>query len=118
VSLALPNLVFAAVALPGKTVFFAKMFDGYRLAREAEIAAPVPARAVVVALDDLFPLQLLAVRALEHGRTARGAPPDRPRRGRHPRRARRLGELGSGILSMASAAHRRGAHVVHDRHRA
>jgi hypothetical protein len=106
-SLGLPNLVIAAVALPGKTVFFAKMFDGYRrLAREAEIAAPVPARAVVVALDDLFPLQLLAVRALEQGRTpeelrliARGegatlGGPDR------------LGELGSGILSMASAAHR------------
>src|SRR6185369_6698611 len=43
-SLGLPNLVIAAVALPGKTVFFAKMFDGYRrLARDADIDAPVPA---------------------------------------------------------------------------
>ncbi len=105
--LGLPNLVVAAIALPGKTVFFAKMFDGYRrLARTAEIDAPVPARIVVVALDNLFPLQLLAVRAFEQGRTpaelaliARGqgavlAGPDR------------LGELGSGVLSMASATHR------------
>jgi hypothetical protein len=107
VSLGLPNLVIAAVALPGKTVLFATMFQGYRrLAREAEIAAPVPARVVIVALDDLFALQLLPARAFEQGRTpaelrliARGegatlGGPDR------------LGELGGGILSMGSAAHR------------
>lgn len=107
VSLGLPNLVIAAVALPGKTVFFAKMFDGYRrLAREAEIAAPVPARAVVVALDDLFPLQLLAVRALEQGRTPEELRPIARGEGATLGGPDRLGELGSGILSMASAAHR------------
>jgi hypothetical protein len=107
VSLGLPNLVIAAVALPGKTVFFAKMFDGYRrLAREAEIAGPVPARAVVVALDDLFPLQLLAVRALEQGRTPEELRPIARGEGATLGGPDRLGELGSGILSMASAAHR------------
>jgi len=107
VSLGLPNIVIAAVALPGKTVFFARMFDGYRrLAREAEIAAPVPARAVVVALDDLFPLQLLAVRALEQERTPEELRPIARGEGATLGGPDRLGELGSGILSMASAAHR------------
>ena len=106
VSLGLPNIVIAAVALPGKTVFFARMFDGYRrLAREAEIAAPVPARAVVVALDDLFPLQLLAVRALEQERTPEELRPIARGEGATLGGPDRLGELGSGILSMASAAH-------------
>jgi hypothetical protein len=106
-ALGLPNLLIAAVALPAKTIFFTRMFDGYRrLAREAEIAAPVPARVVIVALDDLFALDLLPARAFEQGRTpgelraiARGEAatlrgPDR------------IGELGGGILSMAAAAHR------------
>jgi hypothetical protein len=107
VSLGLPNLVIAAVVLPGKTVFFAKMFDGYRrLAREAEIAAPVPARAVVVALDDLFPLQLLAVRAFEQGRTPAELRPIARGEGATLGGPDSLGELGSGVLSMAAAAHR------------
>jgi hypothetical protein len=111
-SLGLPNLVLAAVALPGKAIFFTKTFDGYRrLAREAEIAAPVPARVVVVALDDLFALSLLPVRAFEQGR-----PPEELRRiawgesGAQrgpdgPGGPDRLGELGGGILSLASATH-------------
>jgi hypothetical protein len=107
VSLGLPNVVLAAVALPAKTIFFTRMFEGYRrLAREADIAAPVPARVVLVALDDLFALHLLPIRAFEQGRPpaelapiARGeavalAGPDD------------LGKLGGGILSMASASHR------------
>jgi hypothetical protein len=107
VALGLPNVVLAAVALPGKTIFFARMFDGYRRwAREAEIAAPVPARVVVVALDDLFAVQLLPARAFEQGRT-----PDELRRIAHGEGGALtgpddLGELGGGILSMAAAAHR------------
>jgi hypothetical protein len=107
VSLGLPNLVIAAVALPGKTVFFAKMFDSYRrLGRQAEIAAPVPARVVVVALDDLFPLQLLAVRAFEQGRTPAELRPIARGEGGSLAGPDSLGELGGGVLSMAAAAHR------------
>lgn len=105
--LGLPTIVVGAVALPAKTLFFARMFDGYRrLAREAEIDASVPARVVVVALDDLFAVNLLPVRAVEQGRPpaelaalARGA--EAARGGPD-----RLGALGGGILSMAPTAHR------------
>jgi len=105
-SLGLPNLVIAAVALPGKTILLTRIFDGYRrLAREAEIAAPVPARVVLVAFDDLFALQLLPMRALEQGRT-----PDQLRliargEGGTLGGPDSLGELGGGVLSMATAAH-------------
>jgi hypothetical protein len=106
-SFGLPNLAIAAVALPGKTVFFARMFDRYRrLAREAEIAAPVPARVVVVALDDLFPLDLLDVRALEQGRTPEELRPIARGEGGTLAGPDTLGELGGGVLSMSAAAHR------------
>jgi len=105
-SFGLPNLVIAAVALPGKTVVFAKMFDGYRrLAREAEIAAPVPARVVVVALDDLFPLVLLDVRAFEQGRTPEELRPIARGEGGTLAGPDTLGKLGGGVLSMSAAAH-------------
>jgi len=106
-ALGLPNLVLAAVLLPGKTIFFSRTFAGYRrTAREAEIAAPVAARVVIVALDDLFALQLLPARAFEQGR-----PPDELRAiARGERDALggpdQLGKLGGGILSMAAAPHR------------
>jgi hypothetical protein len=107
VSLGLPNLVLAAVALPGKTIFFSRMFEGYRrTAREAEIAAPVPARVVVVALDDLFAIQLLPARAFEQGRTPDELRPISRGEGGALAEPDRLGELGGGILSMAAAAHR------------
>jgi hypothetical protein len=107
VSLGLPNLVIAAVALPGKTIFFTRVFGGYRrLAREAEIAAPVPARVVVVALDDMFPLQLLAARAVEQGRTPDQLAPIARGEGGRLAGPDTLGELGSGVLSMASATQR------------
>ncbi|HEY4393352.1 MAG TPA: hypothetical protein VGP64_04795 [Polyangia bacterium] len=106
-SLGLPNLVVAAVALPAKTIFLAKMFDGYRhLAREAEIAAPVPARVVLVALDDLFALQLLPARAFEQGRTPDELRPIARGEGGALGGPDRLGELGGGILSMAATPHR------------
>jgi hypothetical protein len=107
VSLGLPNLVIAAVALPGKAIFFTKMFDGYRrLAREAEIAAPVPARVVIVALDDLFALDLLPIRAFEQGRTPAELRPIARGEGGALEGPDRLGALGGGILSMAPGAHR------------
>lgn len=106
VALGLPNLVVAAAALPAKTIMFGNMFAGYRrLALGAEIAAPVPARVVVIALDDLFPLQLPAIRPIEQGR-----PPDELRsiaRGDGGRSAGPddLGERGSAVLSLAAATH-------------
>jgi hypothetical protein len=61
---------------------------------------------VVVALDDLFAVQLLPARAFEQGRT-----PDELRRiargeGGALTGPDTLGELGGGILSMAAADHR------------
>lgn len=107
VSLGLPNLAIAAVALPAKTIFFTRMFEGYRrLAREADIAAPVPARVVVVALDDLFALHLLPVRAFEQGRTPAELAPIARGEGGALGGSDDLGKLGGGILSMASASHR------------
>ncbi|HXT96100.1 MAG TPA: hypothetical protein VN853_07355 [Polyangia bacterium] len=106
VALGLPNIVLGAVALPAKTIFFARMFDGYRrMAREAEIDAPVPARVVVVALDDLFVVNLLSVRALEQGRAPAELAAIARGQGAELRGPDRLGELGGGLLSMASAAH-------------
>lgn len=105
-ALGLPNLVFGAVALPVKTIFFARMFDGYRrLAREAEISAPGPARVMVVALDDLFALGLLPMRAFEQGRPPAELAPIARGEGAALAGPDTLGELGGGILSMASTAH-------------
>ncbi len=106
-ALGLPNVVLAAVALPAKTAFFARAFAGYRrLARDAQIDAPVPARVVVVALDDLLPLQIFALRAFEQGRPPEALRPlvqgDTAALGLPDR----LGERGTAVLSMAAAAHR------------
>jgi hypothetical protein len=107
VSFGLPNLVIAAVALPGKTVFLTRAFEGYRrLAREAEIDAPAPARVVVIALNDLFPLQMLAIRAVEQGRQPEELRPITLGAGASVAGPDGLGRLGGGVLSMASAAHR------------
>jgi hypothetical protein len=82
------------------------MFETYRrLAREAEISAPVPTRAVVVACDDLFPLYLPVIRAFEQGRTPEEARPI-VREGRFPPGPDRLGVRGTTVLSMAAVAHR------------
>jgi len=110
-ALGAPNLALAPLTLAGKTLFFGKVFAEFRrVARDAEIAAPVPARVVIVALNDLLALQLPAVRAIEEGRTpdelvaigaARAAGayaglalPDR------------FGYRGTTVLSLASTEHR------------
>ena len=109
-ALGLPNLIVSAVALPGKIVFLGALFaDSRRVAREADIAAAVPARVVVVAMDDLLAIDLPAIRAVEQGRPAAelaslvldgkgdghpGVLPDR------------LGYLGTTTLSLAATAHR------------
>ncbi len=94
--LGLPNLVTPALALPAKAVLFGSAFEGYRrLAREAEVGASPPARVVVVAFDDLFPLYLLAIRAFEENRT--------------PAELRRLlrdWRTPGTVLSMAATGHR------------
>ncbi len=103
----LPNVVFAAAALPAKVLFFGKIFDGYRrLAREAEIEAPVAARVVVVALDDLVAINLPAIRAFEQSRTPEDLR-DIIHRGRSALPLPdTIGIQGTTVLSEASTAHR------------
>jgi len=106
-SFGLPNLVIAAIALPAKTVFLTRTFEGYRrLALEAEINAPVSTRVVVIALDDLFPLQMLSIRAVEQGRQPDELRPITLGTGAAIDGPDDLGRLGGGVLSMASATHR------------
>ncbi len=106
-SFGLANLLIPAVALPGKTIFLARAFEGYRrLALQAEIDAPAPARVVVIALDDLFALQMLAIRAIEQGRPAQELRPIALEAGASIAGPDGLGRLGGGVLSMASVAHR------------
>jgi hypothetical protein len=102
-SLGLPNLIVSPLALPGKIIFFADLFaDSRRVAREADIDAPVPARVVVVAMDDLLAIDLPAVRAVEQGLppaqlaslALQAGLPDR------------IGYLGTTTLSLAAANHR------------
>jgi hypothetical protein len=107
-ALGLPNLVVSTLALPGKIVILGALFaDSRRIARQAEIEAPVPARVVVIAMDDLLAIDLPAVRAVEQGRPpaeltslladghgAGGALPDR------------IGYLGTTALSLAATNHR------------
>jgi hypothetical protein len=65
-AVALPNLVLAPLLLLGKTALLRKMSTDYqRLAGQAEIAAPVPARVVVVAMNDLLPMQLPVLRVFD-----------------------------------------------------
>ncbi|HET6146415.1 MAG TPA: hypothetical protein VFH68_02705 [Polyangia bacterium] len=110
VALGLPNLVGGAVALPGKTVLYRSMFnESRRLAGAAEIASPVPARVVVVALDDLVAVYLPAIRVFEQGWT----PAQIRAIGAHKNDADpplplpdRIGYRGTTVLSLASADHR------------
>jgi len=104
-----PQLVLSAVVLPGKVGVYVRVFeDNRRIAREAEIAAPVPARVVILAADDLLAADLAPMRAVEQGWTpaelrlldrpvqdsTAGLPlPDR------------LGYRGTSVLSLASTAH-------------
>ena len=67
-ALGVPNLVLAPILLPAKTVMFVGFCDNYRrLAREADIAAPVPARVVILAMEDLLAIHLPLLRAMELG---------------------------------------------------
>jgi hypothetical protein len=86
---------------------FKKIFDGYRrLAREAEIEAPVAARVVVVALDDLVAINLPAIRAFEQSRTPEDLR-DIIHRGRSALPLPdTIGIQGTTVLSEASTAHR------------
>ena len=110
VAFGLPNLALAAIALPGKTFLVGSMFaETRRLARTAEIAAPIPARVVVVALDDLVALDLPAIRALELGRTAeemRAIAIHQSDGDRNLPLPDRIGYRGTTVLSLSSAAHR------------
>ena len=92
----LPNVVIAAVALPAKAAIFTSIFATYRrLAREADIGASPPARIVVVAIDDLFPLYLFPMRAFEEDRPAEEL-----------RELARTGRSPGTVLSMAATGHR------------
>lgn len=108
------QLVLSAVALPAKIALFGKIFDdNRRLAREAEIEAPVAARVVILAMDDLLAIDLPAVRAFEQGWTVdqlralsrRIEDPSAPLPLPLPL-PDRIGYGGTKVLSMATTAHR------------
>jgi hypothetical protein len=67
-ALGLPNLVLGPLLLPVKTAMFVRFCDNYvQLARGAEIAAPVPARVVILAMEDLVAIHLPLLRVMELG---------------------------------------------------
>jgi hypothetical protein len=106
--LGLPHLALGVVTLPAKTIFVVGLLgeSSRKLAREAEISAPVPARAVVIALEDLSAIHLPAVRAFEQG-----LEPERLRRFWRDRERGvlplpdRMGYQGSTVLSLATTGH-------------
>lgn len=102
-----PNFLSAAL-LPVKVTFLGKMStDLRRLAGEAEIDAPVPARVVVVALSDLLALHLPVLRVFDQQippEVVRAFVAQRPH-GSGPL-PDRIGHLGSTVLSMSTARHR------------
>ncbi len=107
-ALGIPNLVLAGPLRLGKVLFARKMFGDYRrLAAQAEIAAPVPARVVVVALPDLVALHLPVLRVIDQQ-----VPPATLRKFLHDRKVDdlplpdRVGYLGSSVLSLSAARHR------------
>jgi hypothetical protein len=106
-ALALPNLVAAPPLLIGKMFVLRTMASEYlRIAGEAEILAPVPARVLVVAVGDLLPMHLAALRLFHQQ-----VPPEKIRAVVTTRDVRnvelpdRVGYLGSTALSLSSAAH-------------
>jgi hypothetical protein len=111
-ALALPNLVLAPLLLLGKAALLRKMsIDYQRLAGQAEIAAPVPARVVVVAIADLLGMQLPVLRVFDqdippetlrafvHHRPGHPLPPSLPL-------PDRVGYQGTTVLSLSPARHR------------
>jgi hypothetical protein len=67
-ALGLPNLVLGPILLPAKAKALAGFCDNYRrLAREADISAPVPARVVILAMEDLLAIHLPLLRAMALG---------------------------------------------------
>jgi hypothetical protein len=109
VLLGLPNLALAAVALPAKVLLLRALAeDSRRLGRQAEIAAPVPARVVVLALDDLVAIHLPLLRVFDQGMAPedlRRLAADRAHAGGLPL-PDRIGYLGSTVLSLSAAPHR------------
>jgi hypothetical protein len=108
VLLALPNLLLAPLLMAGKLQVLHKMSTGYqRLAGQAEIAAPVPARVVVVVLPDLLALQLPVLRVFDQGvpaETLRGYLANRRYEGRPL--PDRIGYRNTTVLSLSAARHR------------
>ena len=108
VLLALPNLVVAPLLMAAKVQLLRRMSTDYqRLAGQAEIEAPVPARVVVVALPDLVSMHLPVLRVFDQG-----VPPEMLRRFLNDRRDAdlplpdRIGYRNSTVLSLSSARHR------------
>ena len=106
--LALPNLVVAPVMLTAKMQLLRKMSTDYRrLAVEAEIEAPVPAQVLLVAMPDVYAMQVAAVRVFDQG-----VPPETLRRRVHERRYQdlplpdRIGYRNLTVLSLSQARHR------------
>lgn len=102
-----PNLALAPVALLAKTGFLGRISrQALALAGTAPISAPVPARVVVIALEDLLALHLPVLRIWTQGL----GPDDLQRLG--DLRASgtlplpdQIGYLGSTVLSLAATTH-------------
>jgi hypothetical protein len=104
------NVVLAPLAYAGNVALFGQLFAiTRRMSREAEIAAPVPARVVLLALDDLLPFNLQYARALDLGLDPdqlRAINAARARGGAGLPLPDRLGYLGATVLSLSPAPHR------------
>jgi hypothetical protein len=112
-ALGLPNLVLGPILLPAKTAMITGFCSNYRrLAREAEISAPVPARVVVLAMEDLLAIHLPLIRALELGLDAarmqqlRAVVEQGPPATDVLPRPDRLGYRRTTVLSLATTTHR------------
>ena len=110
VGLGAPNVALAPLALAGNVFFVGHLIAvSRRMSREAEIAAPVPARVVILALDDLLPMNLWESRAFELGLDSdqlRAIVAALPRGGAGLPLPDRFGYLGSTVLSLSPAPQR------------
>jgi hypothetical protein len=110
VGLGAANVALAPLAYAGNVLFFGQLFAvSRRMCREAEIAAPVPARVVLLALNDLLPFHLGYSRAFEFGLSPdqlRAITAARARGGVGLPLPDRLGYLGGTVLSLSPAPHR------------
>ncbi len=110
VMLGAPNVALAPLAYAGNVAFFGQLFAvSRRMSREAEIAAPVPARVVLLALNDLLPFNWQVSRAFDLGLAPdqlRAFVAARAHGGAGLPLPDRFGYFGATVLSLSPAPHR------------